>query len=185
MTSLLKLPLALVAVLFATGCSFSASIGSDTLDGKEVAAEVEKQFRALPDVADGTMECPDLKDEVGEEVRCVRTVEGDGVRAELGVTVTVVEPDSDGNNLDFQADDEPTSVTVLADSLNDYITGQIEGEYGVAPSAIDCPELLGEVGNEATCTLTVEGDDYEAVITVTGVEGTEVAFDFSIGSPAA
>jgi hypothetical protein len=185
MTPLLKLPLALAAVLFATGCSFSASVGSDTIDGAELADKVEAEFRALPDIADGTMECPDIKDEVGAEVRCVRTVEGDGVRAELGVTVTVVEPDEDGNNLDFQADDEATSVTVLAESLNDYISGQVEDQYGVAPEAIDCPELLGEVGNEATCPLTVEGDEYEAVITVTGIEGTEVAFEFAINTPAA
>lgn len=161
-----------------SGCALVGEITTQTMSGEEVAKEAETQLRALPDVVDGEMECPDdLEDEVGNEVRCTRTVEADGVRVEIGVTVTVQEPDEEGNNLAIQVDDEPASVTVLADALQDTLAGQFEQQVGVTPESVECPELPGVVGESVVCTVSHEGEELEVKVTATAVEGTEVSFE--------
>lgn len=169
--------LTFVTLLLSTlmGCGLVGTV-ERTMTGEEVAKEVEAQLREQPNVSDGTLECPDLRDGVGEEVRCTRTVQADGVRATIGVTVTVQEPDQDGNNLSFQVDDEPETVTVLASALEDQLRTAASSGYGEEPETMECPELPGKVGESVICDFTVAGEPHRARVTVTGVEGTEVSF---------
>jgi len=180
MSSLLRGATALLLASSLSGCGLIGELTTQTMTGEEVAKEAETQLRTLPNVVDGEMECPDLEDEVGNEVRCTRTVEGDGVRVEIGVTVEVVEPDEDGNNLAIQVDDEPESVTVLADALESTIEQQFQQQVGRAPESIDCPELPGVVGESVDCALVDQGEDLSIRVTATAVEGTEVSFETEV-----
>ena len=58
----------------------------------------------------------------------------------------------------------------------------LEQEVGVRPD-VSCPEdLPAEVGAEARCTLTVEGDEgeYGVTVTVSSVEGDTAQFDVQV-----
>ncbi len=55
----------------------------------------------------------------------------------------------------------------------------LEAQVGTRPD-ITCPdELPAEVGAEARCTLTVDGDpaEYGVTVTITSVDGDTAAFD--------
>lgn len=148
-----------------------------TMTGQQVAKEIEAQLRTEPNAVEGTLTCPDLKDELGEKIRCTRTVEGDGVRVTVGVSVSVKKPDREGNNLSFKVDGEPDSLTVLASALEDQVRLAAKDAYGEEPDTTDCPELPGKVGESVNCDFTVAGEPRWVQITVTNVEGTAVDFD--------
>lgn len=173
----LRLALTTLLVSVLVACSASVEVGDDTLDGAEVAEKVEAQLREQPNVTDGELDCPDVEDEPGAEVRCTRTVEGDGVRVTIGVTVTVKEPDEDGDNLSFKVDDEPETVTVLATALEEQVSLATENSYGQKPESVECPELPGKVEESVVCDFTVAGEPHRLQVTVTAVEGTAVNFD--------
>jgi hypothetical protein len=161
------------------GCGVLDELTTRTMSGEEVATEVNSQLEDMPGIAEGEVTCPDLVDEVGNEVRCTRVVEADGVRVVIGLGVEVVEPGEDGNNLAFQVDDEPESVTVLADTLEEFLAGQLEQQTGRAADEVTCPPLPGEEGTAVTCELTDQGEPLEVEITATRVRGTEVSFEIS------
>ncbi|MCA0145027.1 DUF4333 domain-containing protein [Blastococcus sp. LR1] len=88
------------AVLALAGC------GTDPATSSQVATEAARVLEARTGVP-SDVSCPDeLPAEVGAELRCVLTPEGDP--QEYGVTVTVTAVDGNVLDLDVQVDDEPT-----------------------------------------------------------------------------
>jgi hypothetical protein len=92
--------LLVLPVLLAAACG-----GSGALPAEEVATRaedsLEEQAGTRPDIT-----CPDeLPAEVGSEMRCTLTVDGDP--AEYGVTVTVTSVEGDTANFDVQVDEQP------------------------------------------------------------------------------
>jgi hypothetical protein len=75
-----------------------------------------------------------------------------------------------------------SSSTLSADSVASSAEDALEEEIGVRPS-ITCPDDVdAEVGAETRCTLT-GGDDpteYGVTVTVTSVDGEDVAFDVEV-----
>ncbi len=91
-----------LALLLAT----AACGGPGALTAEEVAARaedsLEEQAGTRPDIT-----CPDeLPAEVGSEMRCTLTVDGDP--AEYGVTVTITSVDGDTAAFDVVVDDQPS-----------------------------------------------------------------------------
>ena len=72
-------------------------------------------------------------------------------------------------------------VTVQEDELEKELTSQLEATVGKAPDDVDCPgDLEGKEGTEMRCTLTAGGDELGMTVTVTGVDGKNVDFDFAV-----
>jgi hypothetical protein len=83
-----------------------AGCGTDPATAAQVAAEAAEVLEARTGVP-SDVSCPDeLPAEVGAELRCVLTPEGDPLQ--YGVTVTVTAVDGNVLDLDVQVDDEPT-----------------------------------------------------------------------------
>jgi hypothetical protein len=63
------------------------------------------------------------------------------------------------------------------------ISTQLQAQVGRPPDAVACPANLdAKVGASLTCTLTDQGLSYDANVTVTKVDGGDVAFDLKVGS---
>ena len=71
--------------------------------------------------------------------------------------------------------------TVDKDDLEKEVSTQLEKTVGQAPDSVDCPEDLdGEKGATQRCTLTAGDDEVGLTVTVTGVDGSKVAFDIQV-----
>jgi Domain of unknown function (DUF4333) len=63
------------------------------------------------------------------------------------------------------------------------ISTQLQTQVGRPPDAVACPANLdAKVGAALTCTLTDRGVSYDATVTVTSVDGGDVAFNLKVGS---
>ncbi len=74
---------------------------------------------------------------------------------------------------------------VPADELEKSVTSKLEEKVGVKPKKVDCPEagLEAKVGSKVTCVLTApNGDQVDVLLTAKTVEGSNVNFDFEVGS---
>ena len=72
--------------------------------------------------------------------------------------------------------------TLSADEVATKAEDALEQQIGVRPT-ITCPDdVEAEVGAEARCTLTAEGDpaEYGVSITVTEVDGDNAKFDIQV-----
>ncbi|MGO1542858.1 MAG: DUF4333 domain-containing protein [Gulosibacter sp.] len=74
-----------------------------------------------------------------------------------------------------------TELTVPADEVETQAAESLSGQLGFTPE-IECAEdLPGEVDAEITCDLfDDQGGRYDAIMTVTSVEGTDVQFDVTV-----
>ena len=71
--------------------------------------------------------------------------------------------------------------TVAKDDLAGEINKRLEEQVGRAPDSVTCPkDLKGEVGVTERCELKDGNDTYGVTVTVTGVEGADVKFDFKV-----
>ncbi|WP_310961874.1 DUF4333 domain-containing protein [Nocardioides terrisoli] len=94
--------LALALSAFA-GCS--ASVGSDSVSGNDLAKQVSSQLAKKVGQVPDKVTCPSLKAKVGAKARCTLT---DGAR-EYGVSVTVTKVNGSDVNFDIQVDNTPKS----------------------------------------------------------------------------
>ena len=63
------------------------------------------------------------------------------------------------------------------------ISTQLQQQVGRQPEEVACPTNLdAKVGATLTCTLTDNGSTYDVTVTVTHVEGGDVAFDLKVGT---
>lgn len=63
------------------------------------------------------------------------------------------------------------------------ISSQLQQQVGRPPDAVACPSNLNaKQGATLTCTLTDRGLSYDATVTVTKVDGGNVAFDLKVAS---
>lgn len=71
--------------------------------------------------------------------------------------------------------------TVGKDDLAGEISNQLKEQVGRAPDKVTCPaDLKGEVGTKERCELKDGSDTYGVLVTVTGVDGTDVKFDIKV-----
>jgi Domain of unknown function (DUF4333) len=74
---------------------------------------------------------------------------------------------------------------VPADELEKTVTTKLKAQVGVAPKKVDCPDegLEAKVGAKTTCVLTApNGDQVDVALTATKVDGSNVNFDFKVGT---
>jgi hypothetical protein len=74
---------------------------------------------------------------------------------------------------------------VPADELEKTVTTKLKEQVGIAPKSVECPEegLDAKVGAKQTCVLTApNGDQVDVVLTATKVDGSNVNFDFKVGT---
>lgn len=76
-----------------------------------------------------------------------------------------------------------STLAVAAEDVATQAAASLESQLGYTPE-IECAEDLdGEVGAEITCDLyDQEGTRYDATMTVTNVDGSNVEFDVNVPS---
>lgn len=74
------------------------------------------------------------------------------------------------------------SVSVGESEVEDNLQQQIaDANPDISVDGVDCPGGLdGEVDATLDCTTTIDGVDYPVTLTVTEVDGSDIAFDYEI-----
>lgn len=174
--ALLTTPLLLLA-LGTTACEVSGSVDV----GKKVSSsELEKQVteKLKGQIETTKVDCPDgLKGKVGATTTC--TVD----TAELRYTATVKATKVDGSTVSFDLKMPPPATmtqAVLEKKVATTLADQVPG--GV--TSVTCEsDLVGTVGETATCTVTPgTGDPVKVATTVTQADFTSINFSIkSVG----
>ncbi len=195
-----------VSLFMATGCSFEFSAGGPAAVDAEQVAERSSEMLAeqVGQTPDDLTCAEDLPAEVGAEIRCELTADGQT----LGVTVTTTSVDGDDVQWDVKVDDAPTGDSaaeegaadggagegaggddgaaasdgvVPADQVAQQSAAQLEEVVGQAPEDFSCPQgLPAEVGAEIRCNLVDGGMNYGVTVTTTSVDGTDVQWDIKV-----
>lgn len=191
-----------VSLLLTTGCSFEFSIGGpDAVDAEQVAERSSEMLAEQVGQTPDDLTCAeDLPAEVGAEIRCELTADGQT----LGVTVTTTSVDGDDVQWDVKVDDAPAGDDAAEDGAGGGVGGddgaaaasdgvvpaeqvaqqsaaQLEAVVGQAPEDFSCSQgLPAEVGAEIRCNLVDGGTNYGVTITTTSVDGTDVQWDIKV-----
>ena len=71
--------------------------------------------------------------------------------------------------------------SVEASDVEKQISSELGKQIDQTIDSVDCPnDLKAEVGEEETCTLTADGEDYDVAVKVTKVDGDNVSFDINV-----
>ena len=161
---------ALLLVGLCAGCGRDVEV-LDTIPGSDVGRMAERQLEAEnPELAPGTLSCPDLDLRVGKQVHCTRTTELSGGRVvKVRGAVTVMSLAS-GGRLHVRMDASATEFGVAGGQLAKALSRQWLQRSHVRPSRLDCPYLRGEVGATVTCHLEVGGKRHDTDVVVTRVD---------------
>jgi hypothetical protein len=77
------------------------------------------------------------------------------------------------------------STAVPAGELEKTVSAKLKAQVGVTPKKVECPDtgLDATVGATTTCVLTApNGDQVDVALTATKVDGSNVNFDFKVGT---
>ncbi|WP_435112334.1 DUF4333 domain-containing protein [Nocardiopsis synnemataformans] len=201
-----------VSLLLSTGCSFEFSAGGPAaVDAEQVAERSSEMLAEQVGQTPDDLTCSeDLPAEVGAEIRCELTADGQT----LGVTVTTTSVDGDDVQWDVKVDDAPagdsaaedgagedaasgdgagegtggddsaaaaSNGVVPADQVAQQSAAQLEAVVGQAPEDFSCSQgLPAEVGAEIRCNLVDGGMNYGVTVTTTSVDGTDVQWDIKV-----
>lgn len=161
-----------VCVLALAGCSAEVNTGDETVSQADLEKQVSGMF--TPDNPDATIDAScegDLDAKVDATQDCHLTV-GDQ-DADVRVQVTSV----DGSDTKLDA-----TPFVPADKVADTIKGSLT-DQGYKVDTVDCEEeLMGEVGQTATCTAAPSSGDGTIEAKVTSVDGLMVNFNYKVVS---
>lgn len=73
------------------------------------------------------------------------------------------------------------TATISKSELEQQASTALESAVGTAPDAVTCPgDLEATVGASTKCTVTAEGEELGATLTVTEVDGSNAKFDVKI-----
>lgn len=164
-------------VLLACAIAGMVTAGCSTGPGAVSRAQVEKEISTKMTGPDGhkpeSVKCPqDLKAEVGAQLNCTMTADGE----DHTVNVTVTSIDGDHANFDMVN-------TIDKDKVASRLSGQLTEQIGSAPDWVTCPEnLKGLVGATLRCQLGDGDDKYGITVTVTSVEGSNVGYNYAVDS---
>jgi hypothetical protein len=163
--------LGLLVALGTGGCGRDVAV-LDTIPGHDVARMAERQLEAEnPELAPGTLSCPDLDFRVGRSVRCLRTTELSGGRVVKVHGVIRVMSLSSGGRLHVAMDPRATEFGLAGDELASQLAHR--QRFGARPSTVHCPYLRGTVGTTVTCRVVVGGTRQDVDVVVTGVDARD------------
>jgi hypothetical protein len=162
-----RVVLGLLVAVGACGCGRDVAV-LDTISGHDVARMAERQLEAEnPELAPGTLSCPDLDFRVGRSVRCLRTTELSGGRVVKVHGVIRVMSLSSGGRLHVAMDPRATEFGLAGDALAARLARQ---RSGARPDTVHCPYLRGTVGAKVTCRVVVGGTRQDVDVVVTRVD---------------
>ncbi|GAS95590.1 uncharacterized protein RMCC_2556 [Mycolicibacterium canariasense] len=164
-------PAMLAAAVALAACSFSASVGDNTVSKDQVQNQISEKVTEQGGTKPASVTCPaDLKAEIGATLDCTMS---DGSK-DYGVNVTVTSVDGKTVNFDIVQ-------TVDKNAVAEQISQQLSQQVGRAPESVTCPsDLKGDKGQTLRCQLTDSGETYGVTVTVTSVKGGDVKFDFKV-----
>lgn len=176
---------ALLVGLVLTGCGSAGEPAPDIdfLAGSKVGEMAERELeRAHPQMAPGTVTCPDLDWELGASVRCVQVaVLSGGRQVSIGGTVSVTEV-TDGGRLRVQLDDTVAEYGVAGAYLSEDLARQARTRLRPGPTSATCPYLTGPVGTTAKCRLVHDGRTRGVRVRITALDpenhATSYVFDW-------
>jgi len=109
-----------------------------------------------------------LAGKAGDTTQC--TVTSDGTESLRTVEVAKVE----GLSMDLNV-----MQVVPKDQLADLLMQRITADTGLQPDAVECMQgLQAKPGSTADCTAATDGESQPYVVTVTGVEGDTINFEY-------
>jgi hypothetical protein len=154
-------------VIAVSGCTFSG--GSLTVSKDDLDTEVAKSI--TPDEAGATVKADcagELDGKVGAEQQCHVDV-GDQ-KADVRLRVTSVKDD------EVRWSTQPfLSPEIIGDSIQQDLDSQ-----GIAVESVDCDsELVGKLGETATCATTGAEAPGDLTVEVTGVDGLLINFKYA------
>lgn len=157
-----------VLLLAITGCSGSVTTGPKAVSQSDLEKQVSGMYTPNDPQATVGATCDgDLTAKVDATQDCHLTVGKQS--ADVRVTVTSV----DGDNTKFDAVPFVPGAKV-ADTIKSSLTSQ-----GYNVDTVDCPgELMGKVGQTATCTAAPAKGGGKIEATVTKVDGLLVNFNY-------
>ena len=164
----LFIPWAVAGLLIgAVGCS----PGSKTVSKSDVESQISQKMTDAAGNKPDSVSCPNaLNATVGAKMDCDMKIKD----KRYGVNVTVTSIDGDTAKFDMVE-------TVNKNDVAQEISGQLQQQVGHKPDSVTCPDnLKGVQGAQLRCTLTDSGDTYGVNVTVTGVQGGDVKFDFKV-----
>lgn len=158
----------LVASAGACSCSVTSS---RSVSKSDVAAQITAKMTDAAGNKPESVTCPDdLPAKVGAELDCEMKVKDQTFN--VNVTVTSVE----GSNVKFDMVE-----TVDKNQVAHIISDRLTQQFGVRPDEVNCPDnLKGVEGATLRCQLLDGTKKYGVNVTVTGVEGGDVHFDFKV-----
>jgi len=157
-------------VLALTGCSGSGSTGPQSVSQSDLEKQVSGMFTPSDPSASVDASCAgDLTAKVDATQDCHLVVGKE--TADVRVTVTSVS----GSDTRFDA-----TPFVPADRVAETIKGSL-AQQGYRLDSVDCQgELMGKVGETATCTASPAKGSGKIRATVTSVDGLLVNFDYKV-----
>lgn len=165
-----RVALGLLVAAGACGCGRDVEV-LDTISGHDVGRMAERQLEAQnPELAPGTLSCPDLDFRVGKSVRCLRTTELSGGRVVKVHGVIRVTSLASGGRLHVTMDAHASEFGVAGDRVAAELARTWVQRFRVRPSMLECPYLRGAVGTTITCRVEVRGTRHDTDVVVTRVD---------------
>jgi hypothetical protein len=149
------------------GCSSGPKVVSKGDVANQITSKMTDASGNKPD----SVSCPDdLKAQVGAQLNCEMKVKGQT----FNVNVTVSSVKGDQANFDMVE-------TVDKNQVASQISDQLAEQVGRKPDSVACPDnLKGTEGATLRCELTDQGQAYGVTVTVTGVQGGAVNFNYKV-----
>ncbi len=172
-----------------SGCSFSYPLGTPpSMSVEELGTKISSQLAAQYGRAPQQVTCPELKAEVGTTINCQLTDRG----RTYDVAITATGADNGKVQFTFAvaptpvaatpttAPTLPTSraatVTVRGTELAREVVAEWRRQNGRTPFPVTCPTLRGVAGVKSVCKLRDRGRNFDIVVTVISVSGTNVKY---------
>lgn len=180
------------AALALTGCSANVSLGGSSVSQSDLEEESSKQLANDPANPPQVRCDGSLDNKVDATQKCQVQIDGRWV----DYTATVTSVDGDNVKFDIRADN-PADVSPTATpesgadqgagpeaktELEQNLSQSIQEQTGSAPDDVRCAGPLdATVGATQECALQDRDRWLPITVTVTGVQGDDIAFDWAIG----
>ncbi|HET6168314.1 MAG TPA: hypothetical protein VFE07_15900 [Marmoricola sp.] len=165
-----RVVLGLLIAAGGSGCGRDV-VALDTISGHDVGRMAERQLEAEnPELAPGTLSCPDLDFRVGRSVRCLRTTRLSGGRIVKVHGVIRVTSLASGGRLHVTMDARASEFGLAGDQLAAELARTWVQRFRVRPSTLECPYLRGAPGTTVTCRVVVGGVRHDTDVVVTRVD---------------
>ncbi|MBK5110561.1 MAG: DUF4333 domain-containing protein [Thermoleophilia bacterium] len=157
-----------LATLTLAGCSFSCSIGEKTASSSEMNSQLTDSYEQRTGIPLTSVDCPEVKAEVGEQFSCTGTNERD---IDLDIDGKVTSADEPDDKIKFRWN--VVRATAPGELYSTAARKSLERQSGRPLKSVTCPDRIPiREGAEVHCTVeTADGEQLSATLTLTDLDG--------------